>query len=287
MQNRAKLNADQLNVLELLGHENDVCLMVAPSFVVDFNYKTFVPLMKGLGFDYVCEVTFGAKITNQNYHEYIKDNKDKQEKFIASVCPMCVNVIKAKHPELVSSLLPFDSPMVSMAKVLAKMFPTNKIVFLSPCTAKKVEARQSGIIDVCITFKELKQILKQKKVTPKKCSHLFDRFYNDYTKIYPLAGGLADTLHSKDILKKEEIVCSDGINKISPLLAKHADKKFYDILFCDGGCIGGNGIVNSTPVFMRKYSVTSYRKNASKEKIGQRKGLDKYTKGISFEKKFT
>jgi iron only hydrogenase large subunit-like protein len=286
MQKHTKLNPDQLNVLELLGHESDVCLMVAPSFVVDFNYKTFVPKMKGLGFDYVSEVTFGAKITNQNYHEYIKKNKETQSKFIASVCPMCVNIIKAKHPELVSSLLPFDSPMVAMAKVLKKMFPNNKIVFLSPCTAKKIEAKYCGIIDGCITFKEMKEILKYKKTKPKKCSHLFDRFYNDYTKIYPLAGGLAQTIHAKDILKKEEMVSSDGINKISPLFEKYSDKKFYDILFCDGGCIGGNGIASSTPVFMRKYSVLSYRKFADKEKIGSRKGIDKYSVGINFSKLF-
>jgi iron only hydrogenase large subunit-like protein len=283
---RPQLNPDQLNVLELLGHKEDVCLMVAPSFVVDFNYKKFVPLMKGLGFDYVSEVTFGAKITNQNYHEYISKNKDKQKKFIASVCPMCVSIIKAKHNDLAPYLLPFDSPMVVMAKVLAKMFPANKLVFLAPCTAKKFEARRSGIIDGCITFKELKQILRVKKTKSLKGAHLFDRFYNDYTKIYPLAGGLAKTLHSKDILKKEEVISSDGINKITPMLAKHPNKKFYDILFCDGGCIGGNGIANSTPVFMRKYSVTSYRKFAKKEKIGSRKGLDKYTKNIDFSKEY-
>ena len=278
-------NLDQLTVLELLVHEK-VCLMVAPSFVVDFNYKKFVPLMKGLGFDYVSEVTYGAKITNQNYQDYIKENKNTQKKFIASVCPMCVNIVKAKHHELTKFLLPFDSPMVAMAKVLKKTLPGNKIVFLSPCTAKKVEAKKSGIIDGCITFKELKEILKEKKVIPKKCSHLFDRFYNDYTKIYPLAGGLADTLHIKGVLEKEEIISSDGINKIDPLLKNHSNKKFFDILFCDGGCIGGNGINSTIPIFMRKYSVLSYKKNSKKEKIGERKGLDKFSEGINFSKEF-
>jgi iron only hydrogenase large subunit-like protein len=82
------------------------------------------------------------------------------------------------------------------------------------------------------------------------------------------------------------MVSSDGINKISPLFEKYSDKKFYDILFCDGGCIGGNGIASSTPVFMRKYSVLSYRKFADKEKIGSRKGIDKYSVGINFSKLF-
>ncbi len=277
-------NEDQINLLELLGHEKNVCLMVAPSFVVDFDYKKFVPLMKGLGFDYVSEVTFGAKIVNRNYQEYILENKDKQKQFIASVCPMIVSLTKAKN--LQDKLLPFDSPMVSMAKILKKNFPKNKIVFLSPCTAKKLEARQSGIIDCVITFKELKEILLKEKPVPKKGSHLFDRFYNDYTKIYPLSGGLARTLHKNGILKEKEVVSKDSCSNIQRVLSKNNDKKFFDLLYCDGGCIGGNGVNAITPSFMRKFSVISYAKQAKKEKIGERKGLDKYVKGISFSKEY-
>lgn len=277
-------NDDQITMLELLGHEEDVCLMVAPSFVVDFDYKTFVPKMKALGFDVITELTFGAKIVNQLYHKYISENKKKQEKFISSVCPASVNLIKAKHPELVKYLLPFDSPMIVMAKILKKEYPKNKIVFLAPCTAKKVEAKNSGLIDCAITFKEMKQVISKQKIKPLKVSHKFDSFYNDYTKIYPLAGGLAKTLHAKDILKENEVVSSDGIRKLNNLMKKYPNKIFYDILFCDGGCIGGNGVACNTPIFMRKYSVLGYRKNAKKEKIGERKGLDKYTKGIDFSK---
>jgi iron only hydrogenase large subunit-like protein len=276
-------NESQIELLELLGHEEDVCLMVAPSFVVDFDYKKFVPLMKALGFDYVTEVTFGAKIVNQEYHKYISENKEKQEKFIASVCPMIVNLLKAQRPELIPSLLPVVSPMIAMAKILRKQYPKNKIVFLSPCNAKKIEAKNSGLIDCVVTFKEMKEIISKEKIKPKKTSHLFDSFYNDYTKIYPLSGGLSKTLHAKDILKKEELFSKDNCKSMSCLNGK---EKFFDLLFCDGGCIGGNGVSSKLPSFMKKYSVLGYRKQAKKEKIGEHKGLEKYTRGIDFKKKF-
>ncbi len=280
-------NGDQLRVLSLLKGGETVCLMVAPSFVVDFDYKTFVPLMKALGFDYTTELTFGAKVVNQEYHKYIHENKSKQGKFISSVCPASVNLIKTKFPEMKKYLLPFDSPMVAMAKVIDKNWPNQKNVFLAPCFAKKQEAKKyPKIIHATITFSELKEILSKEKIKPKKGSHLFDCFYNDYTKIYPLSGGLSATLHAKDILKKEEMVSCDGCKNLQKLFDRHSEKVFYDILFCKGGCIGGPGVSSNKPIFVKRKRVLDYRKSANKEKIGERKGVDKYTKGIDFHTEF-
>jgi len=39
----------------------------------------------------------------------------------------------------------------------------------------------------------------------------FDKFYNDYTKVYPLSGAVAQTMHAKDILKEDQILIVDGI----------------------------------------------------------------------------
>jgi len=279
-------NDDQKKVLELLRSKQKTCIMAAPSFVVDFDYKTFVPLMRGLGFDKVTELTFGAKMVNHEYHKFIGKNRKKQEKFIASVCPASVELIKNKYPDLKKFLLPFDSPMVAMAKIVSKNFKGHRIVFLSPCNAKKSEAKKSGIVDIAITFTEMKQILSVEKPKPAKVSHLFDRFYNDYTKIYPLAGGLSATLHAKDILKKEEVVECDGCVDMIKLFDSHPDKVFYDILFCKGGCIGGPNVASKDSITERKKRVLAYLKLAEKEYAGKRIGLEKYAKGIDFRTKF-
>ncbi|MDD3159661.1 MAG: [Fe-Fe] hydrogenase large subunit C-terminal domain-containing protein [Candidatus ainarchaeum sp.] len=282
-------SSSQIKVLDLLKNEKELCLMVAPSFVIDFNYKTFVPLMKGLGFAYVSELTFGAKIVNKNYHDYILENKNKQDFFISSACPTCVNLIKAQFQNLTKYLMPFDSPVITMAKILKTNFPNSKIVFLSPCLSKKIECKNSGLIEETITFKEMKDLIEKEKVIPKNCSHLFDRFYNDYTKIYPTSGGLSKTMKSKNILTENEIVICDGCKNLKEILTNlenNKEKKFYDILFCNGGCIGGPEINNNTPIWFRKFSLTSYIKNSKKEKIGNRKGLEEYTKNIDFKKKF-
>jgi iron only hydrogenase large subunit-like protein len=221
-----------------------------------------------------------------------KKNKYFQEKFISSVCPSCVEMVKNSFPELKKFLMPFDSPMGAMAKILKKNFPEHKIVFLSPCSAKKLEASKlvdkngKKLIEGAITFAEMRQIIAKEKPVAKNVSHKFDAFYNDYTKIYPLAGGLCGSLHYENILKKEHVVSCDGVKDLEELLKKHSDKVLLDILFCRGGCIGGPGVRNPLPLFLKKQRVLSYVKVAAREKMDGNEGLDKYSKGIDFGKKF-
>ncbi len=290
-------NEDQKKVLQLLKESKGkksakVILMSAPSFVVDFDYDSFVQKMKGLGFDKVTELTFGAKIVNIYYHKYIKENKLNQEKFIATVCPASVELIKNKYPYLKRFLLPFDSPMIVMAKVLKKNYPKSKIVFASPCVAKKFEAKNTiyknkPLIDAVLTFSELKQIVAKEK--PKKigASHKFDSFYNDFTKIYPLSGGLGATLNKNGILTEKEMISCDGFKKISRVFDKQLNKTFFDVLFCEGGCIGGNGVSSHLPILIKKQKVLSYRNKAKKEIINKnQQGINKYFKGIDFSREF-
>jgi len=304
-------NSDQLKVLELLfiakRGGKKVLLMAAPSFVVDFDYKTFVPTMKALGFDKVTELTFGAKIVNEHYHKYVQEKHSRyalngkkkdagfQEKFIASVCPASVDLVKNKHPELKKYLLPFDSPMSAMGKIVRKNFPKHAIVFLAPCSAKKSEASKlflagEKLIEGVVTFAEMKQIVAKEKpqINPRLFADAesagFDSFYNDYTKIYPLSGGLSNTLHYKGLLHKNQMVSCDGCTDLQKLFSKHSDKVFYDVLFCEGGCIGGNGVASRAPLFMKKRRVLEYKAFSAKEKMNGKQGLEKYTKGINFEK---
>ena len=292
---------DQLELLSLLKQANKkngkkLVLMSAPAFIVDFDYKTFVPLMKGLGFDKVTELTFGAKITNEQYHAFIKKNKSKQEKFISSVCPASVELIKNQFPEMKKFLLPFDSPMSAMSKIVRKNFPNHKIVFLAPCPAKKLEASKvldkkgKRLIDHVVTFSEMKQIIAKEKPLPKSgtsksSSHEFDSFFNDYTKIYPLAGGLCGTMRTNGVLTKSEMISCDGYQEIQRAFRKKTKKVFFDLLFCEGGCIGGPGVASKLPIFLRKQRVINYTKVASKESMNGKQGLTKYTKGIDFSKK--
>ena len=66
---------------------NDAVAMLAPTFVIDFKYPNIIGMLKHLGFKEVTELTFGARMVNWAYANYIKEHPD-QELFIASPCPV-------------------------------------------------------------------------------------------------------------------------------------------------------------------------------------------------------
>lgn len=258
--------------------------MVAPSFVVDFPYPGIIHGLKKLGFDKVIELTFGAKLVNKEYHNLLKES-DKL--LISSVCPGIVDIVVNKFSEYKNNLIGVDSPMIATAKICKKVYPMHKIVFVSPCNYKKVEAKKSKMIDFVIDYKELKEIFAKNKVNLNiKQKIYFDKFYNDYTKVYPLSGGLSKTLHFRGILKKNQIKVIDGINQVSEFLKK-PDKsiKFLDCTFCVGGCIGGHCVNSKDKINVRKKKILKYMKIANEEPIPEnRVGLLKNAQGISFNR---
>lgn len=269
--------------------------MLAPSYIALYDYPNIVYRLRALGFEKVVEVTFGAKMTNVNYYKILKE-RENERTWIASPCPTLVNLIRAKYPELVKNLVPVTSPMGSMALICKKHFPGYKVVFIGPCPTKKIEGKEIGTVDEVLTFKELDELFIKKNIPekisdPKYCL-TFDKLYNDYTKIYPLSGGLSETLQYNRILKKQDILVVDGLDNIIKILnefkdGRYKNYKFLDILSCSGGCIGGPGIVPKYTVSQRIKRVKKYRDFASRyEKDLGRTGKVLDAEDIDFSRKF-
>jgi len=261
--------------------------LVAPSFVTDFSYHSFIWRLKKLGFDKTTELTFGAKLINRDYHKILKKSKGLM---ISSPCPGIVTIIKNKFPKLRNRLIPVDSPVAAMAKVAKKHFPGHKTIFISPCDFKKTEAETCRQLDGVIDYDQLRALFKKYKIgTPLlKKKDQFDKFYNDYTKIYPLSGGLAKTAHVGGILKEDQIKIIDGVNKVIKFLENPDPKiRFLDCLFCTGGCIGGPHTNKKLTISQKHDRVTRYLKRSKKEDILEdRKGIFEKAKGLKFLKKY-
>jgi len=262
-----------------LRKKEKLVAMLAPSFVIDFDYPKIINQLKEIGFDKVVEVTFGAKMINRDYHRKIKNSKGL---VISSVCPGIVETINHKFPKYKENLIEIDSPMTAMAKICKKTYPKHKVVFFSPCNFKKIEADQSKQIDFVLNYQELKNLLREKKSSGKSS---FDKFYNDYTKIYPLSGGLSKTANIDHVLKCDETKIVDGIDEVINFFNKPDKKiKFLDVTFCKGGCIGGPCVNSKLPILFRKKKVLNYMKKSLGEDIPEhKKGLIEKAKGISFK----
>lgn len=259
-----------------------IIAMLAPSFVAEFDYPVIVSQLNGLGFDKITELTFGAKMVNREYHEQLKNSK---QLLITSVCAGIVSTIKTKYPKYEKNLAKIDSPMIATAKIIRKFHPRHKTCFISPCLFKKIEAENSKFIDFVITYQELHLLVDSLK---KKSSHAFinsfDKFYNDYTKIYPLSGGLSKTSHLKGIIKPGQEKIIDGIQEVEKFLEKPDKKvKFLDVTFCKGGCIGGPCVTAQLTLTQKKKRVIDYMKDSEHKKIPEdRKGLIEKARGIKF-----
>lgn len=275
---------DKNNILKIISELDKgvkMIAMIAPSFIVDFDYPCILNMLKDLGFDKSVELTFGAKMINREYHKKLKMSK---KLLIASACPGIVQTIVTKYPKYKKNLIEVDSPMVATAKICKKFFPEHRTCFISPCDFKKIEAEKCKHVDYVIDYSQLRDLFKKKKI--KKCNRcvLFNRFYNDYTKIYPLSGGLGRTAHLKGVIKKDEILVIDGIEEIMKFLDNPDSKiKFLDVLFCEGGCIGGTHVGSKLGIKERRKKVLKYLEDSKEEDIPEnRKGLIKKAKGLRF-----
>ena len=269
--------------LDLNSLKNEkLVAMLAPSFAVMFDYPEIILKLRKIGFDKVVELTFGAKLVNHEYHKILK--KDKNLK-ISTVCPGVAETVKNKYPKYVKNLIKVDSPMTATAKICKRVYPNHKTVFISPCNFKKTEARNSDYVDYVIDYMELAKLVSNISV---KGKDNFDMFYNEYTKVYPLSGGLSKTAHLKGIIKPGEEICIDGIVNIIKFLENPDPKvRFMDVTFCVGGCIGGPFVNSNLDIEGRKKRILDYTKKSSALDIPKEsKGILEVAKGIKFKARY-
>lgn len=230
-----------------LKNKEKLVAMIAPSFVIMFEYPAIITMLRKLGFSYVVEVAVGARKTNEELKRAIEENPDK--KYITSPCPTVVRMIKKQFPHLVKYLPPnVDSPMVATAKIVAEKYPGYRPVFIGPCIVKKLEASEDRpeLNILVVTYAELLDVFArfniQKETNP---DDKFDIEEAGLPRIYSIDGGLSHSGGLCLLFKKNEIkVVSNWKNCLEVLKNFESDTevKLLDILFCDGGCIGGPGI---------------------------------------------
>ncbi|MCX6820593.1 MAG: hypothetical protein NT016_01440 [Candidatus Aenigmarchaeota archaeon] len=278
--------ADEVKVLEEeILKKTKLVAMLAPCYVVDFDYPEVIGQLKELGFDKVVELTFGAKMVNLEYHKLLK----KADKLVISAtCAGIVDTIRREFPQYADNIARIYSPMVATAMICKKIYPEHKTVFVSPCNFKKLEAKSApgGCVDMVVDAAELHALFDSHGITPKEVhrKHAFDKFYNDYTKIYPTAGGLSKTAHLKGVLKPEETLVVDGIAKLREFMKKPGQKiKFLDATFCVGACIGGPLLRKDITLAQKRKRVLAYVTRSLHEPIADAKrGIVKDAKGLKF-----
>jgi iron only hydrogenase large subunit-like protein len=252
----------ELNRLKkLLKDGEKLAAMLAPSFPIDFSYPEIVGKLKRAGFSYVLEVARGAVDTNTQVVKDLKENPGKR--IITSPCPTCVNYIKTKRPDLKKFLSTADSPMAATAKLLKDKFSDAKPVFIGPCLTKKLEAQNLTDLNIlAITYKELDSFLKDLnlKDSTEDLTARFD-LSEEKTRLYPISGGLCQSAGVNELLADDQFQMVSGLENLDRALDEFLNNKnirLLDILFCDGGCINGPGIISQESIEKRRHKIIKF-----------------------------
>ena len=122
-----------------------VYAVVAPSISSQFSYAelgSVVTGIKKLGFHAVVEAALGADMVAYS------EAAELYEKgfLISSCCPAFVDYVEKNFPDLAGNISHNLSPMAAISKYIKEKDETARIVFIGPCTAKKMEAARPEFI---------------------------------------------------------------------------------------------------------------------------------------------
>ena len=284
-------------VKKLINGPDKVAAIIAPSLAGEFidisDSQTLVGMIKALGFDYVNEVAFGAELVAEGYKKLLKN--DQKRTFISTSCPAIVSYVEKHHPQIVNSLAPLVSPMIATARVLHEMHGNDlKIVFIGPCIAKKGEAALGQFKDLVhevISFIELRRMFEDKKITPDNIEPAeFDPPIAGKGSVFPISGGMLQTVDLEEDFLKGEIVVAEGRQDITEVLKEfeegYLEAKLFDLLCCNG-CINGPGMSSTQQFFLKRKNISNFAKRQT-DKLDQKEWQNnmKRFSGIKLDRYF-
>ena len=269
-----------LDVIEMIKNKdkNDDKLyaVVAPSISSQFSYAKLGQVVTGikeLGFHTVVEAALGADMV-----AYAEAQELAEKKFLtSSCCPAFVDYIEKQFPVMKEHVSHNLSPMATIAKYIKETDENAKIVFIGPCTAKKMEFQKERVkpyIDSVITFVELQALFDGREIDITKLEEDVLDNASYYGRIFARSGGLADAVsqalseHGIEDFKYDPVSC-DGIEACRVALLKASKNvlpnNFIEGMACSGGCIGGAGCL--THGVKDKNEVDKYGREAMEKTI--------------------
>lgn len=250
---------DFIPIVDLIKNNKTVIAAVAPAIIGQFGEDVSLDQLRAalikVGFSDMIEVAFAADmLTIKEAVEFNKHVNGPDDLMITSCCcPMWVGMLKKVYKELVPDLSPSVSPMVAAGRILKKINPDAKVVFIGPCIAKKAEAKEkdlSGDIDFVLTFQELDNIFKALEISPSNLEGVPTRDYASRGgRLYARTGGVSIAVGEAveelypEKAKLFKAVKAEGVRECKDILNKalSGDIKanFIEGMGCIGGCVGG------------------------------------------------
>jgi len=270
-------------IFSIVGGE-EVIAIVAPAFVGQFGGKGNVGKLRNafaqLGFAGVEEVAIGADLCAIEEADMFLDEVPSKIPFMGtSCCPAWSAMAKQefpKHKECISMAL---TPMVLTARMVRKNHPQAKIVFVGPCSAKKLEAMRESVrseVDFVLTFEEMAGMMSARDID---YLALEDDNKSDFDvasadgRNFAVAGGVANAvinvIHDRFPDREVKVSNAEGLDECRKMLRDATRHKFDGYLLegmaCPGGCVAGPGTlqaINKSTAAVKRYAQKSPHEHA-------------------------
>ncbi len=241
---------DLEKVKNLLISGKEVYVSLAPSWrgVFEMSAQKMIAVLKRLGFKDISETALGAQEVSIKTADML--NNMEKGLWISSACPVIVDYIRLYNPEFSKYITPIGSPARTHAKMLREEFGNDiAVVFIGPCIGKKKEADEpDGLIDIAITFEELKIWINDQipdiSEIQKDESYTFVPRSAHEGSLYPIDGGMNETIRRIGIKDNVQLleICSipafeKALNNLNPETISRPI--FVEALACEGGCVAG------------------------------------------------
>ena len=277
---------DKKDVIKVAQVAPAVRVAIAEEFGGDigtFAEGKMVSALKLAGFDYVFDVNNGADFTVIEEANELLDRLEKGEDspLFTSCCPAWFDFCEKFYPDYVKNISSTKSPNEMLGSLVKYFFESRgkkvEIVSIMPCTAKKREIIKRGVIDECLTTRELARLIRLKGID--FCAlkdSAFDNPFGEYSggaAIFGVTGGVTEsalryTVHkltnkTSDII--EDVRYSEGVKEVTvsvgdmvlnlaivhglnnahkvmaDIISGKKKYHFVEVMACNGGCINGGG----------------------------------------------
>lgn len=253
----------------ILKSGEKVAAIVDPSISGEFSditdYRKFVEMIRGLGFSYVVEVSFGVDLVAKKYQALFSNFKGKY--YITSTCPTVVSYIEKYYPELIGNLAPIVNPMVATARVARQKYGDGlRIIYIGPCISAKHDAKvldEGKEVQSVLTFVELRKMFEMFNIKEATVEYSeFDPPLGNKGSLYPIARGLKQAAGiTEDLLESQVITISGKNNMIDGIGEFYHNtefiKKHFNVFF-DEGCLMGPGTSPLGKKILRRTLVVDY-----------------------------
>lgn len=257
-----------IDILKHIKNNSETIILLAPSIMWQFeaNIKQLRTAFIKAGFSDVYEVAQGADITTKNESEEFEERVSHgKAPFMTTSCCAAYNELLDKHLE---EMRPFVSetrtPLGYISEIAKKASPNAKIVFASPCVAKRKEGQKDENVDYIINFEECVALFEALNIVPEECEESeYCIIPSQEARNYAVSSGVAKAVQKKINNPDLKSYCINGITKQSlrELRSMAKNKRcdqgnLVEVMSCQGGCIGGNACLSRTKV-IRKTSPVS------------------------------